>query len=299
MSQSPQNISRKNIVDEILGIVRSPIKNADGALRNGWWILIFFLLMALMIFPLALMAKQSEGAVPIWQQAIVSVVAAFALQKLRRQPMSEMWGAFDLSWLKFLFYGIVLGAALMLLPALVLVASGVASFTRNPMDMQLFLNGLFVCISVAVTEELVFRGVFLARLKAGVGVVLAQILVAAYFWLTHSGNPGMEGNIKVLASINIFCASILFGMTYLRTAGLAMPIGMHMMANFSQGTILGFGVSGHNEVGLFAPSFSNAPDWITGGQFGLEASLPGLITVLLFCLMIGRYCKFRRNADLA
>ena len=33
-------------------------------------------------------------------------------------------------------------------------------------------------------------------------------------------------------------------------------------------------------VGLLIPVFSDAPAWLTGGQFGLEASLPGLICVV-------------------
>lgn len=297
MNHQPYAASFGRVFLELQSLFRPPIKNSEGQLRNGWWILIYFLLMALMIFPLAFMAKQSDGAVPIWQQAIVSVIAAFALQRLRRQPNAEMWGAFDQNWLKFLVYGMVLGAVLMLIPALALFVFGIVTFNRNALDLQLIFNGLFICASVAITEELIFRGVFLARLKAGVGVIFAQLLVAAYFWLTHSGNPGMEGSIKVLASINIFCASILFGIVYLRTGGLAMPIGMHMMANFVQGTLLGFGVSGHSESGVFTPKFANVPDWISGGQFGLEASLPGLLTVILFCVVIGRYCRFKQSSN--
>ena len=38
-----------------------------------------------------------------------------------------------------------------------------------------------------------------------------------------------------------------------------MPIGLHFMANWAQGTLLGFGVSGNEETSLLKPVFHNAP----------------------------------------
>lgn len=54
-----------------------------------------------------------------------------------------------------------------------------------------------------------------------------------------------------------------------------MPIGIHFAANWVQGTLLGFGVSGNEDPGLLHPVFNSAPAWLTGGQFGLEAVYPG------------------------
>lgn len=44
--------------------------------------------------------------------------------------------------------------------------------------------------------------------------------------------------------------------------------------------MLGFGVSGDAQPGLLTPLFRIEKDWLTGGAFGLEGSLPGLITVV-------------------
>ena len=91
----------------------------------------------------------------------------------------------------------------------------------------------------------------------------------------------MVGSIKILASVNIFIASLLFGFAFIKTKSLAMPLGIHFMANWVQGTLLGFGVSGNDELGLLKPQFTMAPEWITGGTFGLEASLFGLVILIL------------------
>lgn len=85
---------------------------------------------------------------------------------------------------------------------------------------------------------------------------------------------------RLLAGANIFLASILFGLAYVRTRSLALPLGLHWSANLVQGVVLGFGVSGDAQPGLLTPLFRIEKDWLTGGAFGLEGSLPGLITVV-------------------
>lgn len=259
--------------------------NPARQLRNGWWIAIYFLVLAAMLLPLTFFVRARGGEVEMWHQAVLSLVAAVALQRLRRQPLAEMFGAFNAAWCRQFFMGGVIGSVLMLLPALMLFLGGWVSWQVVPFDWSIVASGLLACTFVAIAEEVVFRGVLLQRLTAGMGIVAAQFIVAAYFWLTHSDNPGMVGSIKLLAGLNIFLASIMFGLAWLRTHSLAMPLGLHLMANFVQGNVLGFGVSGHSESGLLSPQFGESATWLTGGQFGLEASVPGLFAVIL-CIAV-------------
>lgn len=113
--------------------------------------------------------------------------------------------------------------------------------------------------------------------------------MAAYFTLNHWDNPGMTGTVKILASINIFLASILFGLAYIKTQSLAMPIGLHLMLNFTQGTLLGFGVSGNEQAGVLTPQILSGNTCWTGGQFGLEASAPGLLFIIIGCFVLYRW----------
>ncbi|MCG7754335.1 hypothetical protein [Flavihumibacter cheonanensis] len=61
------------------------------------------------------------------------------------------------------------------------------------------------------------------------------------------------------------------------------------MANWVQGTLLGFGVSGNEQVSLLKPVFTNTSAWLTGGNFGLEASVPGLISVIIATILLYRW----------
>ena len=121
----------------------------------------------------------------------------------------------------------------------------------------------------------------------------AQLVVAALFVLTHSDALRGLGPLAYLAGANIFLASILFGLAYVRTASLAMPIGLHLAANVMQGPVLGFGVSGHEGASLLVPVLSDAPDWLSGGTFGLEASVPGLVCVVALLLILRGWRRYR------
>jgi hypothetical protein len=98
----------------------------------------------------------------------------------------------------------------------------------------------------------------------------------------------MTGATKLWASIKIFMASLLFGAAFLRTRSLALPVGIHFMANTVQGVVLGFGVSGTEEPRLLRPTMEHGPTYLTGGNFGLEASLPGLLVLTLILTLLPR-----------
>lgn len=248
--------------------------NSDRRLRNGWWILIFFFVLT-GLFPLLLIAP----GVSVGQQAGLVAAASGICQLLRRRPMSELVGRLDWSWPRQFVLGGLLGIALMLVPALFLWAVGQVTWQWNGMTLAACWSALVLFAGVAVAEELVFRGFVFQRLIDGIGEWPAQLIMGAYFVLVHSTALSAGGG-QYLAGANIFLASLVFGLAFLRTRSLAMPLGIHFTANLTQGAVLGFGVSGHDQAGLLRPVFGNGPDWLTGGAFGLEASVPGLVCVI-------------------
>jgi len=256
-------------------------KTSAGQLRHIWWVAVFFLLLAAITFPFILLSQHYHRDVTIPQQALIVIAATWICQLLRKKPLAEIVGTFNFTWIKDLFWGILIGSLIMFLPAVLLYSGGWVKWERQSIDMPALLAATGLFIAVAVAEEFLFRGFVFQRLISSIGIWAAQIIMAGYFLLIHLNNPGMTGTIKLLASMNIFLASILFGMAFVKTKSLAMPIGIHFMANWVQGTLLGFGVSGNEEVGIFKPRFDLAPEWLTGGAFGLEASLFGLAVLII------------------
>lgn len=263
--------------------------NSERQLRNGWWILIFFLVLAALLMPAMITAQQNNIEVSISMQTVIIALASLVCQISRRKPLAELLGKFGLNWLKELCLGGSIGSALMLIPALILWIFGWVDWEWNPRGFSVLLPGLLLFAGVAATEELLFRGFVFQRLISGLEQWPAQLITAAFFLLTHFNNPSMSGGVKVMASINIFLASVMFGLVFIRTRSLAMPLGLHWMANWMQGGILGFGVSGTQQLGLLNPVFGKAPAWLTGGPFGLEASLPGLICVVMTLILFNTW----------
>ena len=271
--------------------------NSERQLRNGWWILIFFLVLASLLVPTLIAAQQRSMEVSIGIQAIIIALASFTCQLLRRKPLTELLGKLNERWFKELCLGGLIGSALMLIPALILGIFGWVDWQWNPIGFSSLLSSLLLFAGVAATEELLFRGFVFQRFISGLGTWIAQLITAAFFLLTHLNNPGMTGSIKVMASINIFLASIMFGLVFIRTRRLAMPLGMHLMANWMQGGILGFGVSGTEQSGLLRPVLGEAPTWLTGGQFGLEASIVGLICLVATLILINKWKPLAENME--
>lgn len=276
----------------------NPFLNPQRQLRNGWWILIFFLVLASFLIPTLIIAQENTLEVPIGLQAMLIVLTSFICQWLRRKPLSELLGKLDGSWAKEFLWGGLIGFALMLIPALMLWIFGWVDWQLIPTSFSTLTTKLLLFASVAVAEELLFRGFIFQRLLAGLGQWPAQLLLAGYFLLTHLDNPGMTRGINVLASANIFIASLIFGLAFLRTKSLAMPLGLHFMANMMQGGVLGFGVSGTEQIGLFHPIFRGVPDWLTGGPFGLEGSVPGLVCVVVVFILLYTWNGTRESSPL-
>lgn len=248
--------------------------------------MIFFLVLTAILAPILIVARQFDMDVPISLQAVIILVASYVCQLLRRQPLSEVTGKFNIRWIRDLGVGCVIGLVLMLVPAFIMRVCGWIDWQLNPIGVTTLLSSGLLFVSVAVAEESLFRGFIFQRFIAGLGQWPAQLIMAGYFVITHLNNPGMTGSVKIMASVNIFLASIMFGIAFIRTRSLAMPLGLHFMANWVQGGILGLGVSGTEQTGLLKPIFSGSSDWLTGGQFGLEASVFGLISVVVTVILL-------------
>ena len=277
-----------------MAIIQWLYKNKQ--VRSIWWVAVFFGVLAALTLPVLLLAQKYKWELTAASQALIIVAATWFCQLLRKRPLSEITGKLNRTWIRNFLTGLLLGAALMLLPALCLSFGGFIRWQSGASDLYSLLYAAGLYGTLAIAEEFLFRGYVFQRLIAAVGKWGAQLLMAGYFLLIHMNNPGMTGIAKVLASANIFLASILFGLAFIRTGSLAMPLGGHFMANWVQGALLGFGVSGNVGAGLLRPVFQDAPPWLTGGSFGLEASVPGLRSVVA---MIGLLNTWKQKSKVA
>jgi len=271
--------------------------NAEGRLRNGWWALLFlaFLGLGLATFRASIpLFKHAGIGSGDWVLAVLfglSLLATWACTHLRKEPLASVGFQLNRRWAKELAYGILLGAGVMLLGALFVALFGGVTWELHPArSLRLAATGFAVFSLVALWEENLFRGFLFQRLVEGLGIWPTQLLLAVFFALSHWGNPGMNGATKAWASLGIGLAAIFLGLAYLRTRSLALPVGIHLGWNWTQGDLLGFGVSGSvDRPGLLRPLFHGKPEWLSGGTFGLEASALGVLAIVIGIAMLWRW----------
>jgi uncharacterized protein len=167
--------------------------------------------------------------------------------------------------------GLAVGATFLLGAYAVIGALGGWSVDWSPSGAV--LGTLAVALGSAVCEELLFRGVALQALERLWGRWWALGVTAAFFGIAHLFNP--DGSLWGSLCIAVE-AGLMLGAAYLWRRNLWFAIGVHAAWNGLEG-LLGVPVSGHREPGLWATTADGA-GWLTGGGFGLEASV---VTVLL------------------
>jgi len=155
---------------------------------------------------------------------------------------------------------------------------------------QVLIPALAISILSGFTEEIVMRGYFFRLTEKWLGSWTALILSAAVFGALHLGNK----HATLLAGVAITLeAGIMLAAIFMITRRLWAVIGLHAAWNFAQGGIYGIAVSGNPMEGVLRADIRGS-DWLTGGAFGAEASLPAIIVATAFGLLM-LYVAWRRG----
>lgn len=218
-------------------------------------------------------------------QSVVIVIACFVccLWPDRRRFAALGFEDFRASDLLF---GLILGAALMLLIFGVEYAGGriqIERFGRST-DANLMswsatqVSWLGLMVLVGISEEILSRGYHLKNLAEGTrflgavpSLIIACLLSSIVFGILHGLNP----HATMVSNISVILAGIFLATLRVATGSLAAPIGAHITWNYFQGPLLGFPVSGNSVPGAFMEIQHTGPTWLTGGEFGPEASILG------------------------
>jgi membrane protease YdiL (CAAX protease family) len=257
--------------------------NDQGSLRNGWKVAAYLLgtaatamILGLVLYPLRHAGRQVQTVLPgQWVGAAAALLVAKLALTLEKKPLASLGLRWDGRFARDFILGTAGGGALILVSALIVRGAGGFQLVRTPgIGPGALFQGAWLYLAVACFEEIFFRGYAFQRTVDGLGFTPAQWMFAAFFAIGHWSNPGMHGATKVWATLNIGLAAVLLAFCWRRTGSLALSIGVHLGWNWTQGNLLGFGVSGTTNLGWWTPVFQGRPEWLTGGAFGLEASLP-------------------------
>jgi membrane protease YdiL (CAAX protease family) len=201
-----------------------------------------------------------------------TMVGAYAavVYFIERRPPSEV--ALTGGVRQFLF-GALLGFSLYATCVLILVALGFCTIEATG-NWQVLVPGLALTLGTGFYEELWFRGALFRLTEEWFGSWIAIAVSSLVFGFVHLSTEGATVMGVTFISIE---AGLLLAAAYMLTRRLWLCIGFHAAWNFTQGSVFSGAVSGTQEPTGLIKTTMHGPDLITGGTFGMEASVIALV----------------------
>ena len=287
----------------------------DGHVRSGWRLAIFCIsfficLQLIEVLVFASLAAALHSSIAEIGRSLLGVVAghgAILLSSLligwgcgallEELPFSALGCSRHRGWFKNFVIGSALGAASLLLAALLTALIRGIRFSFDtaaaPVIGQTLLGSLLIFLVAGAGEELLFRGYPLQTLTRARLAWLGALLTSVPFAAAHLRNPNAVAGFTF---INTALAGVWFAVAYLRTRSLWLPFGLHWAWNWTQGALLGLPVSGIERIAP-APllkAVNAGPDWLTGGAYGIEGGAACTIALVISTVVIWRAKLFVR-----
>jgi len=165
--------------------------------------------------------------------------------------------------------GFMIGAGIIAVMVFGLSISGyyrIDSIGENP---RVLLDAFLGRGTDAFVEELFIRIIFFCLLEKLLGTWYSLIAVACVFGLGHISNP----NATLWSSAALMVSDVLLTGAFVLTRRLWLVWGIHFGWNYLQDGVFGLANSGVTELDSWITPIISGPGFITGGSFGLEASL--------------------------
>lgn len=230
-------------------------------------------------------------------------------RKVDYRPLADLGLRLDRHNWEDLGFGLLLGAGLMTVIfcsewalGWIVVTGYLHTTVPNTTFAIAILQPIFLFVAVGINEELLSRGYHLRNLAEGfnfavlrprLSIVIAWVLSSLIFGFLHILNP----NSTWLSTFALMLAGIFLGLGYVLTGRLGLPIGLHITWNFFQGSVYGFRVSGNDlSDTAFIAIQQTGPTLWTGGAFGPEAGLTGIVSILLGLLLTVLWVQWRYHA---
>jgi membrane protease YdiL (CAAX protease family) len=117
-------------------------------------------------------------------------------------------------------------------------------------------------------------------------------VMAACFGLAHASNP----NASALSVLGNALGGLMYGVAFLGSGRIWLPLGLHFAWNFVQAPVLGFPFLG-KEVGLVQQTPVGSA-FITGGSYGPEAGLVGMAFRFVAIALLALWFSWRSEGEI-
>ena len=282
-------------------------RTKSGQLRAIWQVAMLVMVVGVVANPLVLLLDATD--IPVVENSLKNVciligvlVALWLITRLQHRPLADIGiGLKKKGFLKRLVIGVAVGGGILCGIVMTGVVMGWYQFefqpqTRFACSLWLAMLGQTIrYMAGSIFEESVSRGWLFGlvhQLTQNRSIrtrnSIALLATSLIFGVLHFGNP----DITVVGMANLTLLGVLFGLLYLISGDLHMPIGAHFAWNVFQNNIFGLPNSGQPSNASIFFNAGEASSLASGGTFGPEGSV--LTTVVLLAIVAGLW---RRGVD--
>jgi uncharacterized protein len=225
----------------------------------------------------------------LWSAALVIPAVLFALLAIpaRRARRTRFGvGLRDGAVLEFL-RGCLFSLPFLAVLLLVFPLTGLSSTAVTTPDVGRVVAVVVYFLVLMLVEELVFRAMLMTGLGVFIGrtaswIVTAVLVAGAYLLAPHSG---------VLPMVGAVITNLLHGWARWRSGRIWWGWGQRWTWN-AGAVAFGFADSGFRIDHPLLDQRLTGPDWLTGGAFGVEG---GVVGILFLLVMLGASTRFARG----
>jgi membrane protease YdiL (CAAX protease family) len=289
--------------------MRPIFRNRAGELRTGWRIALLLALMAGAV--IAINVGWKAGGLPgrstsgPWAYLAFSVlisgsllgIVLWLLRYFENQGSTAIGLPFKPGAWKPVALGTLLGAIPIGLIVWLAVTFGYGTVTFSGASIGALFGGLLpmalTLFVLAAWEEVFLRGYLFRQLSLGINPTAAVVVSGMLFGLLHAGNPGANWQGLLYTALG----GMLMGLVLLRSGSLWLLIGYHFGWNVTSAGVFGLELSGmQGEASVFVSALGG-PEWLSGGAYGFEASLPAVGSELLLLSAVLLYLRRSRRSE--
>lgn len=271
-------------------------KLSFAGLRSGWRLLIFLAI----LLPLGYAASRLTGAAfrqwrlnyfsPLGGFVLAAVMvsalllASWIMSLLERRSLAHYGLPLRRAFCPQFWQGAIISFLSLSLLLLAMRSLGGVSFTSGGLHGDdAWRYGLLWTVPLflmALLEDFFYRGYLLYTLTMGIGFWPAAVATSLLMGGVHYFNPGGHGLGPVAATA--YC--LVTALVIRRTGDLWMALGIHSAWSWGEVYFYGVPSSGQSAQGHLLHATFHGSAWLTGGDFGPEASWLNLLLIAVWAV---------------
>lgn len=179
--------------------------------------------------------------------------------------------------------GFAFGTVMLLVVIGLMMLCGVVHFSHFSLNTPTIIAFFFALIGYTIqgsTEEVYSRGWLIPVMGVHVPLWMAIVVSSSFFSVLHLWNAGTN----YLSSVNMILFGAIMALYAFRRGDIWGACGLHVAWNFVQGHVFGMNVSGYPSDSSLTYFVTSGTEWLSGGEYGTEASLVSSVVYTLVIL---------------